>query len=148
MWSRTSRFRLLVEPLGSAAHELPELHEGRSRVATARVGKETLASMISLRELDAIGLPIARLGEFRHLIQYVQMENPLVREGARACPRRSDGFDYRPFLRALKGFGYSAEIGLPGDADADTLSYCRELAERASQGYGAGRPPAIGASYF
>ncbi len=100
-----------------------------------RVGKENLASMISLRELDAIGLPISRLGEFRHLIRYVQMENPLSREGARACPRRSDGFDYRPFLRALQDIGYGAEIGLPVDADADTLTYCRELAEQTSAGF-------------
>jgi len=95
-----------------------------------RVGKDSVASMISLRELDAIGLPISRLGEFRHLIQYVQMENPLSRDGARACPRRSDGFDYRPLLRALKDMEDGAEIGLPVDADADTLKYCRELAEQ------------------
>lgn len=92
-----------------------------------RVGKENLGSMISLRELDAIGLPISKLGEFRHLVQYVQMENPLLRDGSRACPRRSDGFDYRPFLQALKGIGYGGEIGLPLDADAEALKYCRQL---------------------
>jgi len=92
-----------------------------------RVGKENLSSMISLRELDPIGLQFSMLGEYRQLIRYVQMENPLVHEGARACPRRSDGFDYRPFLRALKDIGYGDEIGLPMDADAETLKYCRQL---------------------
>jgi sugar phosphate isomerase/epimerase len=123
------RISVLVEPLDprrtNFLNSMKEVGE-----FLHRVGKENLASMISLRELDAIGLPIARLGEFRHLIQYVQMENPLSGDGARACPRRSDGFDYRPFLSALKGFGYGAEIGLPVDADADALKYCRELAEQ------------------
>jgi sugar phosphate isomerase/epimerase len=92
-----------------------------------RVGRENLASMISLRELDSIHLPVSKLGEFRHLIRYVQMENPMVRDGARVCPRRSDGVDYRPFLHALKDIGYGAEIGLPPDADAEALVYCRAL---------------------
>ncbi len=96
-----------------------------------RVGKENLASMVSLRELDSIGLPISMLGEFQNLIQYVQMENPLLGDGGRASPRRSDGFDYRPFLRALKTIGYGGEIGLPMDADAEALKYCRQLLERA-----------------
>jgi hypothetical protein len=124
------KITVLVEPLDprrtNFLNSMKEVDE-----FLARVGKENLASMISLRELDAIGLPISRLGEFQRLIRYVQMESPLSRDGARDCPRRADGFDYRPFLRALMGLGYGAEIGLPVDADADALTYCRELARQA-----------------
>jgi hypothetical protein len=61
----------------------------------------------------------------------VQMENPKTQEGPRVCPRPSDGFDYRPFLRALKSIGYGGEIGLPADADAGGLAFCREQWDRA-----------------
>jgi sugar phosphate isomerase/epimerase len=122
----SSKVTVLVEPLDprrtNFLNTMKEIDE-----FLPRVGKENLASMISLRELDAIGLPLARLGEVRHLIRYVQMENPLVRDGARACPRPSDGVDYRPFMGALKAMGYHGEIGLPLDADADALAYCRTL---------------------
>ncbi len=96
-----------------------------------RVGKQNLSSLISLRELEPIGLPIARLADHRGLLQYVHIENPRAHEGARVCPRPSDGCDYRPFLRALKATGYNGEIGLPSDADAAALAYCRQLWEQA-----------------
>jgi sugar phosphate isomerase/epimerase len=125
-----ARIAVLVEPLDprrtNFLNSMKEVDE-----FLPRVGKENLASMISLRELDPIGLPTSMLGEYRRLIQYVQIENPQVRDGARACPRRADGFDYRPFLHALKSIGYGGEIGLPLDADADALKYCRQLSEQA-----------------
>ena len=121
---------VLVEPLGprrtNFLNSMGEVGE-----FLPRVRRENLSSMISLRELEPIGLPPERLADHRHLIRYVQLENPQAREGARVCPRPSDGFDYRPFLRALKGMGYDGEIGLPGDADAAGLAYCRELWEQA-----------------
>ena len=61
------------------------------------------------------------------LIDHVQLDNPGSYEGARVCPRPGDGYDYRPFLKALKEAGYSSDISLPGDADAAVLHYCREL---------------------
>jgi sugar phosphate isomerase/epimerase len=122
------KITVLVEPLGprrtNFLNSMKEIDEFLSRL-----GKENVGSMISLRELDSIGLPIAKLGQAAHQIHYVQMENPLVHDGARVCPRRSDGVDYRPFLRALNDIGYRGEIGLPIDSDADSLTYCRQLSE-------------------
>jgi sugar phosphate isomerase/epimerase len=117
---------VLVEPLDprrtNFLNTMKEIDE-----LLPRVGKENLASMISLRDLDAVGLPAARLGDAQHLIRYVQMENPRVRDGGRVSPRRSDGIDYRPFLAALKAIGYAGQIGLPPDADAEALAFCRSL---------------------
>jgi len=124
------RITVLVEPLGprrtnflNSMREVEEL--------LARVGKENLSSMISLRELESIDLPLDRLVNHRYMIHYIQLENPGGQEGARVCPRPSDGYDYRPFLRALKDMGYSGEIGLPSDATADGLAYCRQQWEQA-----------------
>jgi sugar phosphate isomerase/epimerase len=117
---------VLVEPLGSRRtnflNSMEEIGEFMPRVR-----KDNLSSMVSLRELDAIGLPPARLGAHRHLVGHVQMENPSSFEGARVSPRPDDGVDYRPFIEALKAIGYGATIGLPGDADAAVLDYCRRL---------------------
>jgi sugar phosphate isomerase/epimerase len=121
---------VLVEPLGprrtNFLNSMQEVGE-----FLPRVGKQNLSSLISLRELEPIGLPIARLADYRDLIDYVHMENPRAQEGSRVCPRPSDGCDYRPFLHALKDMGYSGEIGLPSDANDAALAYCRQLWEQA-----------------
>lgn len=117
---------VLIEPLGprrtnylNSIEEIAEL--------LPRVGKDNLACAISLRELEPIGLPVARLRDHRQLIGHVQLENPKARGGARLCPRPDDGYDYRPFLQQLKGIGYSGPLSLPGDADAAGLRYCQRL---------------------
>jgi hypothetical protein len=83
--------------------------------------------MISLRELEPIGLAPADLAGYKTLIGHVQLENPRYVEGPRTCPRPNDGSDYGPFLQALKGIGYSGGICLPEDSDAASLAYCRGL---------------------
>jgi hypothetical protein len=85
--------------------------------------------LISLRELDQIGLPLSGIAEYRQFINHVQLDNPRSYDGERLCPRPDDGFEYRPFLQALKDLGYSADISLPEDADAGGLAYCRGLWE-------------------
>jgi len=118
--------QVLVEPLGSRRtnflNSMEEIAE-----TLPRVGKDNLASMVSLRELDAIGLPPARLGSYRRLIGHVVLENPGEPGGDRVPPRPDDGCDYRPFLEALKTIGYAGTISLPVAADAASLGYCRRL---------------------
>ncbi len=117
---------VLVEPLGpQRTNYLCTMDEIREFLS--QVGRDNLSSMVSLRELEPIGLPLVRLGDHRDLIGHVQLENPTSSEGARLCPRPDDGYDYRPFLKALKGIGYSGPLSLPGDADAAGLDFCRRL---------------------
>jgi sugar phosphate isomerase/epimerase len=117
---------VLVEPLGprrtNFLNSMKEIGE-----FLPRVGKDNLSSMVSLRELEPIGLSLDMLPGYRKLIGHVQMENPKSIDGERRCPRPDDGNDYRPFLRALRGIGYSGLITLPADADAAGLEYCRRL---------------------
>jgi sugar phosphate isomerase/epimerase len=119
---------VLVEPLGprrsNFLNSMKEIGE-----FLPRVGRDNISSMISLRELDAIGLSLERLNEHRRLIGHVQLENPRSPEGTRLCPRPGDGQDYRRFLKALKTMGYAGPISLPGDADAAGREYCRRLWE-------------------
>jgi hypothetical protein len=55
------------------------------------------------------------------------LDNPDFYEGARVCPGPTDGYDYGRFVHALKDAGYSADIALPEDADAEGLEFCRRL---------------------
>jgi hypothetical protein len=118
--------RVLVEPLGprrtNFLNTMAEMGE-----FLARVGKQNLSALISLRELEPLGLSLGDLPRYRELIDHVQMENPRFIEGPRICPKPDDGLDYHPFVAALKGIGYSEQISLPLDADEATLAYCHRL---------------------
>jgi hypothetical protein len=117
---------VLVEPLGprrtNFLNTMREIGE-----FVPRVGRENLSSVISLREIDEIGLSPSDLPEYRQLIDHVQMDNPRSYDGTRACPRPDDGYDYRPFVQALRKIGYSSDISLPADSDSSGLAYCRGL---------------------
>jgi len=119
---------VLVEPLGPRrTNFLNTMKETGDFLA--RVGAENLSSLISLRELEKVGLSPTDLSDYRQLIGHVQMDNPGSYEGARICPRPQDGYEYGPVLQALRDAGYSADISLPDDADAEGLAYCRGLWE-------------------
>lgn len=117
---------VLVEPLGprrtNFLNTLKETGDFLSRVSV-----ENLSSMISLRELTRIGLPLPDLARYRELIRHVQLDNPRSYDGERICPRPGDGSEYLHFLKALKDMDYSGDISLPADADAGGLAYCREI---------------------
>jgi sugar phosphate isomerase/epimerase len=122
---------VLVEPLGSRrTNFLNSLDEIRSILPL--VGKENLAAAISLRELAPIGLSAEALVSYGSLIQHVHFENPSPLERTRISPRAGDGYEYRPFLRALRGTDYSGVICLPEDADEPALRYCQQLWEEES----------------
>ena len=121
-----SDMSVLVEPLGPKRANFLNTMKDSAEFLT-RVGKNNLRCAISLRELERIGLSLSALADYRQLIEHVQLDNPGSYEGAPVCPRSTDGYDYRPFIGALKGAGYSPDISLPGDADAEGLAYCRGL---------------------
>jgi len=120
--------QVLVEPLGPRrTNFLNSLKEVQDFLP--RVGRQNLRSALSLRELEPMGVSLAELAGYPQLIAHVQLEDPRPASEARVCPRPNDGYDYRPFLEALKATGYSGGICLPGDADAAGLAYCRGMWE-------------------
>jgi sugar phosphate isomerase/epimerase len=122
------RITVLVEPLGPGRTNFLNTMEEVAELLP-RVGKENLCSVISLRELESIGLSGSDLGRYRKLIGHVQMESPRFGRGESVSQRPDDGYDYRALLRALEGMGYSETVSLPGGADAAALERCRRLWE-------------------
>jgi sugar phosphate isomerase/epimerase len=117
---------VLVEPLGPRrTNFLNTMKETQDFLS--RLGMENISALISLRELEPIGLSLSNLAGYKQLIDHVQMDNPRSYDGARICPRQNDGCEYAAFVQALKAAGYSAGISLPEDADAGGLEYCRGL---------------------
>jgi sugar phosphate isomerase/epimerase len=117
---------VLVEPLGplrtNFLNSMPEAGEFLSRVR-----RDNLSCAISLREMQAIGLSLAQLPDYRRLVGHVHLSSPSAPDAEPRCPRPDDGHDYRPFLGALRGIGYEGLITLPADADEAGLEYCRQL---------------------
>jgi sugar phosphate isomerase/epimerase len=117
---------VLIEPLGprrtNFLNSLAEISE-----FLPLVDKDNLSSMISLRELQEIGLSPSDIGRYSLLISHVQLENPLSEGLQRTTPLKKDGYDYTPFLAALKTTGYDEVITLPENATVESLEYCRSL---------------------
>ena len=118
--------RLLIEPLGPRRTNFLNSMEETSDFIRM-VNKDNLAALISLRELAEIKLDDAGIQRFSHLIAHVHLEDPQLTEGPRVGPLPEDGYDYRPFLRALRGVNYAGIITLPSDSTAASLAYCQKL---------------------
>lgn len=117
---------VLVEPLDPRrTNFLNSIAEVREFLDLA--GKPNLSSAISLRDREAIGLEYTDFGRHADLISHVYLEDPSSPAGPRRCPRPDDGFDYRPFLDAIRGISYSGTICLPENADVASLSFCRSI---------------------
>ncbi len=124
--SEESGITVLIEPLSPLRTNFLNTMDEIEKFLP-RVGKDNLAAMISLRDLADIELPLEKIKTYANLISYVHLENPLEAKAKRTPPRPEDGYDYQPFLRALKEINYSGAICLPEESDSTTLTYCREL---------------------
>ena len=124
--SDTFGITVMVEPLGPRrTNFLNSLQEVEDFLA--RLGKQNLRSMISFRELTEIGLKIEDIDNFAHIIDHVQLENPLQASGKRVPPLPGDGQLYAPFLNALRRMGYAGTISLPAAAEKASLALCQHL---------------------
>ncbi len=90
-------------------------------------GRPNLSSLISLRDLEAIGFDEIAFERHAEMISHVYLENPLSPPGTRLWPRPDDGYDYRPFFAQLSKIKYSGTVTLPEGADAESLRFCRGL---------------------
>jgi hypothetical protein len=117
---------VLVEPLDPRrTNFLNTMDEVEEFIALA--GRPNLSSLISMRDLDAIGFDESAFSHHRGSISHVYLENPGSPPGQRLAPRPDDGQDYASFLRALSGIGYTGVVTLPANADRHSLDYCATL---------------------
>jgi sugar phosphate isomerase/epimerase len=66
-----------------------------------------------------LGRPLGEIAEYEPYIKHVHLDNPLSEFPKRVVPRRDDGFDYGPFLEALKGISYKGIISVEASAFED-----------------------------
>jgi len=124
--AETNAIEVLIEPLDPRrTNFLTSMDEVKEFLDL--VGRQNLSSLISLRDLEAIGFDEIAFGRHAQMISHVHMENPSAPAGGRLEPRADDGYDYRSFLAQLSKIVYSETITLPAGADADSLRFCRGL---------------------
>ncbi len=124
--AQTYDMSVVIEPLSSErTNFLTSMEETDSFVR--QIGKENLSSMVSLRDLAAIGLSPQSLHQWKHRISHVLIENPERSTTLRTAPSQDDSFDYKPFLDGLRDIDYQGLIALPSDATSTTLQFCISL---------------------
>lgn len=117
---------LLVEPLSPRRTNFLNTIE-ETEMFVDSVGRDNILASVSLRDLEAIGLPVESLGRWKEFIGHIHMENPATSDFVRTAPSPADPYDYGAFLSALRKIGYDGIVTLPADAGAATLQFCRSL---------------------
>lgn len=109
---------VLIEPLGrklsNIVNSLPEAVE-----LIGRLGRPNLKTFIDYRYMVELGRPLAEIAEFEPYIRHVHLDNPRTVFPQRVVPRLDDGFDYKPFLEALKGIAYKEILSIEASVFQD-----------------------------
>jgi len=124
---------ICLEPLSpkrtNFLNSFPEIME-----CIGRVERRNIALSVGLRTLHEIapkeGSIYEPLLEYKDRIVHVHMEHPHHAIQS-VAPRPKDGIKYGEFFSALKKGGYQGVITLPPDADAESLSYCKDVWDKA-----------------
>ena len=116
---------VLIEPLGkklsNIVNSLPE-----AVAFINRFGKANLKTFVDYRYMVELGRPLSEIAEYEPWIKHVHLDNPLSEFPRRIVPRLDDGFDYGPFLEALKGIAYKGILSVEASVFED---FSREIAE-------------------
>lgn len=104
---------LVIEPLGPAnsnfLNTLPEVRD-----FLPEVGHGNCSSMCDLRHMHKTGEPMSHIPEFRPIVRHAHIDYP---EGThRYFPSPDDGYDYRPYFRALRDAGYEGLLTVEATA--------------------------------
>jgi len=109
---------VLIEPLGkrlsNIVNSLPEAVE-----FIRRHGRPNLKTFVDYRYMVELGRPLSELAEFEPYIKHVHLDNPTTVFPERVVPRVDDGFDYAPFLDALKGICYKEIVSIEASVFKD-----------------------------
>jgi len=116
---------VLIEPLGrklsNIVNNLPEAVE-----FIRKFGKANLKTFVDYRYMVELDRPLGEIAEYEPWIKHVHLDNPLSEFPRRVVPRLDDGFDYSPFLEALKGIAYKGILSVEASVFED---FPREIKE-------------------
>ena len=102
---------ILIEPLGkklsNIVNNLPEAIQ-----FIKKYNRPNLGTFIDYRYMVELGRSLKEIAEYKAYIKHVHLDNPLTVFPERIVPSLDDGFDYAPFLDALKEIKYSGIISL------------------------------------
>lgn len=109
---------VLIEPLGrklsNIVNSLPE-----AVGFIKRFGRPNLKTFIDFRYLVELGRPLSDLPDYELYIKHVHIDNPTTVFPERVVPRLDDGFDYTPFLKALKSIAYKEIVSVEASVFKD-----------------------------
>ncbi len=94
---------LIIEPLGPAYSDYLQTIE-EVQACVRRLSSGNLSAMCDLRHMAATGEPLSNISKFAGYIAHAHIDYPLGSK--RFFPKENDGFDYRPYLQALRDIGY------------------------------------------
>lgn len=110
---------LAIEPLGpSNSNFLQKI--GETEEFAKEIGLPNCRIMCDLRHMLSSGDSYQAIAEHRELIVHAHIDYPLGPQ--RYFPREGDGFDYKPYLSALKKSDYSRLLSVEATAYADFLA--------------------------
>jgi sugar phosphate isomerase/epimerase len=123
--SAARNITVLIEPLGkklsNIVNSLPEAVQ-----FIRKFGKPNLKTFVDYRYMVELGRPLSEIEEYEAWIKHVHLDNPLSEFPRRVVPRLDDGFDYAPFLDALKRIAYEGILSVEASVFED---FPREIRE-------------------
>lgn len=110
---------LVVEPLGPANSNYLQTI-GDTAAFTAGVGEKNCFVMCDMRHMVKSGDAFSEIIKYRDVIRHAHIDYPLGDD--RLFPKEGDGYDYVPYLEALKRAGYEGILGVEATEYTDMLA--------------------------
>ncbi|MFH2115655.1 MAG: sugar phosphate isomerase/epimerase family protein [Spirochaetota bacterium] len=116
---------VLIEPLGkklsNIVNSLPE-----AVAFIEKYGRPNWKTFIDYRYMVELGRPLDEIAKYEPFIKHVHLDNPMTVFPERVVPRLDDGFDYAPFLDALKAIAYKEIISVEASVFKDYKAEIQE----------------------
>ena len=102
-----AKINIAIEPLCKKECNIINLVKEGAALAT-RVNKPNIKALADLYHVGQDAEPYENIVAAGKLLIHAHIANPVTRN----CPMPGDGFDYKPFFRALKDAGYNGRISI------------------------------------
>jgi sugar phosphate isomerase/epimerase len=116
---------VLIEPLGkklsNIVNNLPE-----AVAFIKKFGKPNLKTFVDYRYMVELGRPLSDIAEYEPWIKHVHIDKPTSIFPERFVPSQGDGFDYAPFLGALKNICYKEIVSIEASVFRDYSAEIRK----------------------